>query len=80
MKNLRFSVDDVLEALRSKDIFYLEEACLAIVETTGAVNVYKDPNANTNIQKMGLPRKKIATSHLFNSCMTTSYAVFIGST
>lgn len=55
MKNLRFSVEDVLEALRSKDIFYLEEACLAIVETTGAVNIYKDPNANTNIRKDTIP-------------------------
>ncbi|MBR2028897.1 MAG: DUF421 domain-containing protein [Oscillospiraceae bacterium] len=55
MKNLRFSVDDVLEALRSKDIFYLEEACLAIVETNGAVNIYKDPNANTNIEKNTIP-------------------------
>ena len=55
MKNLRFSVDDVLEALRSKDIFYLEEACLAIVETTGAVNIYKDPHANTTIQKNTIP-------------------------
>ncbi len=55
MSKLRFSVDDVLEALRSKDIFYLEEACLAIVETTGNVNVYKDPNANTNIKKDTIP-------------------------
>ena len=55
MKNLRFSVDDVLEALRSKDIFYIEEANLAIVETTGAVNVYKDPNAKTNIEKGVIP-------------------------
>lgn len=55
MKNLRFSVEDVLEALRSKDIFYLEEACLAIVETTGAVNIYKDPNANTKIEKNTIP-------------------------
>lgn len=55
MKALRFSVDDVLEALRGKDIFYLEEVCLAVVETTGAVNVYKDPNANTNIKKDSIP-------------------------
>ena len=55
MKNLRFSVDDVLEALRSKDIFYLEEAKLAVVETTGTVNVYKDPNANSNIKKASVP-------------------------
>ena len=55
MQNLRFSVDDVLEALRSKDIFYIEEALLAIVETTGTVNIYKDPNANTNIEKNTIP-------------------------
>ena len=55
MKALRFTVDDVLEALRSKDIFYLEEVCLAIVETTGNVNVYKDPDAKTNIEKNSVP-------------------------
>lgn len=55
MRTLRFSVDDVLEALRSKDIFYIEEALLAIVETNGTINVYKDPNANTNIKKDIIP-------------------------
>lgn len=55
MKELRFSVDDVLEAMRGKDVFYLEEVCLAIVETTGTVNIYKDPNAQTNIKKNCIP-------------------------
>lgn len=55
MKELRFSVDDVLEALRAKDIFYIEEAMLAIVETTGNVNVYKDPDAKSNIKKASVP-------------------------
>lgn len=55
MSELRFSVDDVMEALRSKDIFYLEEACLAIVETNGTINVYKDPDAKTNIKKNAVP-------------------------
>ena len=55
MKELRFSVDDVLEALRAKDIFYIEEALLAIVETTGNVNVYKDPDAKSNIKKATVP-------------------------
>ena len=55
MKELRFSVDDVLEALRAKDIFYIEEAMLAIVETTGNVNVYKDPDAKSNIKKATVP-------------------------
>ena len=55
MKELRFSVDAVLEALRAKDIFYIEEAMLAIVETTGNVNVYKDPDAKSNIKKATVP-------------------------
>ena len=55
MKELRFSVEDVVEALHSKDVFYLEEVNLAIVETTGSVSVYKDPNANSNITKAVLP-------------------------
>ncbi|MEG1895655.1 MAG: DUF421 domain-containing protein [Oscillospiraceae bacterium] len=55
MEDLRFSVDDVLEAMRGKDVFYLEEVCLAIVETTGVINIYKDPNVNTNIKKNPIP-------------------------
>ena len=55
MKELRFTVNDILEAMRSKDIFYLEEVHLAIVETTGAVSIYPDPNAKTNIDKAVIP-------------------------
>ncbi|MBR5520816.1 MAG: DUF421 domain-containing protein [Oscillospiraceae bacterium] len=55
MSDLRFTVKDVLEAMRSKDIFYLEEVKIAIVETTGAVNIYPDPNAQSNIKKATIP-------------------------
>ncbi len=55
MQELRFTTNDVIEALRSKDIFYLEEVELAIVETTGVVNVYPDPNADQNIKKADVP-------------------------
>lgn len=55
MKQLRFTVDDILEAMRSKNIFYLEEVKLAIVETTGAINIYPDPESKTNIDKAPLP-------------------------
>ena len=61
MKELRFSIDDVLEAMRLKDVFYLEEVCLAIVETTGSVNIYKDPNAQTNIKKNTIPAMPVIT-------------------
>ena len=55
MKTLRFTVDDLLIAMRSKDIFYLEEVNLAIVETNGSVSIYPDPNAKTNIKKSDIP-------------------------
>lgn len=55
MTQLRFTVDDILEAMRSKDIFYLEEINLAVVETTGTINIYPDPNSTTNINKATLP-------------------------
>ena len=55
MQELRFTVNDILEAMRSKDIFYLEEVGLAVVETTGAVSIYPSPDANTNIDKAPIP-------------------------
>ena len=55
MQDLRFTINDILELMRSKDVFYLEEVNLAIVETTGAVSIYTDPNANTNIKKATIP-------------------------
>ena len=39
MQELRFSVDDLMTALRAKDIFSPEEVQYAIVETTGSVSV-----------------------------------------
>lgn len=45
MRELRFSVDDLLMALRSKDIFDIDEVQFAIVETTGSVSVMKKQSA-----------------------------------
>ena len=61
MNELRFTVSDILEAMRSKDIFYLEEVNLAVVETTGAVSIYPDPNSLTNIKKAVIPPFDIIT-------------------
>ncbi len=41
MKDLRFSVDDLLQSLRSQQIFDISEVQLAIVETTGQISVYQ---------------------------------------
>ena len=47
LRELRFSVDDLLMALRSKDIFDISEVQYAIVETTGSVSVMKKPPLDT---------------------------------
>ena len=39
--DLRFTVDDLLEALRGKDVFELSDVAFAIVETNGSVSVLK---------------------------------------
>jgi uncharacterized membrane protein YcaP (DUF421 family) len=39
LKNLRISLDDLMEALRQKDVFNLEDIAYCIVETTGKISV-----------------------------------------
>ena len=51
LRELRFSVDDLMMALRSKDVFSPEEVQFAIVETTGSVSVMKKPEADTPVRK-----------------------------
>ncbi|MCC8135761.1 MAG: DUF421 domain-containing protein [Ruminococcus sp.] len=41
MRDLRFSVDDLMTALRGNGIFRIEEVQFAIVETTGSISVMK---------------------------------------
>lgn len=41
MKTLRFSVDDLMTALRMSGVFFIEEVQFAIVETNGSVSVYQ---------------------------------------
>lgn len=43
LKELRFTVDDVLEALRSQGVFDIEKVQYAIIETTGVVSAYLKP-------------------------------------
>ena len=43
LKKLRYTVDDVLEALRQKDVFDLSTVAYAVVETDGSVSVLLKP-------------------------------------
>ena len=41
LKRLRYTVDDVLEAMREQSIFDINDVRYAIIETTGKINFYK---------------------------------------
>ncbi len=41
MKDLRYSVDDIMTALRSNNVFDIGEVQYAVVETNGSVSVYQ---------------------------------------
>ena len=43
IKELRFTIDDVLEALREKDIFDISKVQYAVVETNGTISVMLKP-------------------------------------
>lgn len=47
LRDLRFSVDDLMTAMRAQQIFDISEVQYAIVETTGSVSVMKKPEKDT---------------------------------
>lgn len=47
LKELRFSVDDVTEALRKKDVFDISDVQYAIAETDGSLSVMLKPKKQT---------------------------------
>jgi uncharacterized membrane protein YcaP (DUF421 family) len=57
MKELRFTSDDLIEALHAQNIFDINEVQFAVVETTGSVSVYQKydyrtvTNSDMNIKK-----------------------------
>ena len=58
LKDLRLSIDDLMESLRSSDVFDISEVQYAIVETTGSINVYqKAPHQTATAQMVGAKYK-----------------------
>ena len=66
LRQLRFGIDDLLEALRNKDVFDLREVALGIVETNGTLNIYKRfqnraaENGGLGLKSTALDRPPIA--------------------
>ena len=48
LEKLRYTIDDVLEAMRGQSIFDISEVRYAIVETTGKINFFKKEDGSTD--------------------------------
>lgn len=66
LKELRYSIDDLLEALRNKDVFDIRDIEYAVIETNGQLNIYKkhakqNPvNEDLHIKSTGPARPPVA--------------------
>ena len=75
LRRLRYSVDDLLESLRAKDIFDIEEVQYAIVETDGTLSVLLKPeyrnatvsDVNAIPDNKGLPRILVSDGRMIDS-------------
>lgn len=75
IKRLRYTVDDILEALRGKDIFDISTVQYAIVETNGELNVMLKPeyeavtrqDLNIKGEDSGIPCVVIADGKIIQS-------------
>lgn len=52
LHKLRFTIDDLMESLRGKDVFDVSEVDMAIVETNGTLNVFKKFDSQSLTPKM----------------------------
>ncbi len=58
MKRLRFTLDDLLEALRQKDVFDISDVQYAIAETDGTLSVLlKTEKRNVTLEDMDIKKK-----------------------
>ncbi len=81
LKRLRFTVDDLQEALRQKDVFNIEDVQFAVVETDGSLSVLLKPDkraatvkdAKAKPENTGLPCTVISDGKIirssFDNCM-----------
>ena len=83
IKELRFTIDDILEALRQKDIFDISKVQYAVVETNGTISVMLKPeyepvtrgDLSLESPDSGMPCAVIIDGRIiktdFNSCNMT---------
>ncbi|MUK88254.1 DUF421 domain-containing protein [Ornithinibacillus sp. L9] len=58
IKNIRYSIDNILQMLREKSVFDMDEVEIAIIESNGSLSVLKKPRKNpVTIEDMNIPNK-----------------------
>ena len=61
LKSLRFTIDDLLESLRQKDIFDIEDVQYAIAETNGTLSVLlKNENKPATLKNLNIKESRSA--------------------
>jgi len=64
LKRLRYSIDNVLQMLRQKDIFDISDVRMGIIEANGYLSVLKqDSKASVTIEDMNLTKKSSSLSY-----------------
>ena len=64
LKRIRYSIDNVLQMLREKDIFDLKDVRLGIIEANGKLSVLKqDSKASVTLEDMNLTKKSSSLSY-----------------
>ena len=64
LKRLRYSIDNVLQMLREKDIFELSDVRIGIIEANGYLSVLKqDSKGSVTLEDMNLTKKSASLSY-----------------
>lgn len=74
MKEMRFTVDDIVDALRQKDIFDISEVEDAVIETNGSISVLQKAKhkpltpetAGIQVEENGMPVVIVADGNAIN--------------
>lgn len=80
LRRLRYTVDDLLESLREKDVFDISDVQYAIVETDGSLSVLLKPekrtasvsDVNASPDTKGLPRILISDGRMIDAQINKS--------
>lgn len=64
LKRIRYSIDNILQMLREKDIFNVSDVEMAFVEANGNLTVYKKPNkTEVTVEDLGIQKSR-GDSHI----------------